>query len=145
MLLAIACTFVGAALGAEAVQYIDATLLTSLIPVTARNFTLFLIGADHQNAHRACAFIRNRVCFHGGFGYRFYDGFWPRYRLNFTVCFVALGHFSLVEPTARTQVLNFTSNIAALAFFLIAGLPIWAIGLTMAAGGFIGARMGAKW
>lgn len=72
MRLAIACTFVGAALGAEAVQYIDATLLTSLIPpVTARNFALFLIGTDHQNAHRACAFIRNRVCLHGRFWYRF--------------------------------------------------------------------------
>lgn len=38
MRLAIACTFVGAALGAEAVQYIDATLLTSLIPCYCSEF-----------------------------------------------------------------------------------------------------------
>jgi len=41
-------------------------------------------------------------------------------------------------------VLNFTSNIAALLFFIMAGLPIWELGLVMAVGGFIGARLGAK-
>ncbi|MDE1239079.1 TSUP family transporter [Vibrio aestuarianus] len=80
-----------------------------------------------------------------GGGVGFYDGFFgPGTGSIFTVCFVVLGHFSLVEATARTKLLNFTSNIAALLFFLIAGLPIWEIGLVMAVGGFIGARMGAK-
>jgi uncharacterized membrane protein YfcA len=79
----------------------------------------------------------------GGIG--FYDGFFgPGTGSIFTVCFVALGHFGLVEATARTKVLNFTSNIAALLFFVLAGLPIWELGLVMAVGGFIGARLGAK-
>lgn len=50
----------------------------------------------------------------------------------------------LVEATAKTKILNFTSNFAALLFFIFAGLPIWEIGLVMAVGGFLGARMGAK-
>ncbi|MDG2708303.1 TSUP family transporter, partial [Vibrio parahaemolyticus] len=51
---------------------------------------------------------------------------------------------SLVEATARTKILNFTSNIAALLFFIFAGLPVWKLGLTMAVGGFLGAQLGAK-
>ncbi len=82
------------------------------------------------------------LCIGGGVG--FYDGFFDWYGLDFTVCFVALGHFSLVDATARTKILNFTSNIAALLFFVLAGLPVWEIGL-MAVGGFIGAQLGAKW
>ncbi len=40
--------------------------------------------------------------------------------------------------------LNFTSNFASLLFFIFAGLPVWGVGLVMAAGGFLGGRMGAK-
>ena len=83
------------------------------------------------------------LCIGGGVG--FYDGFFgPGTGSIFTVCFVAIGHFSLVDATARTKVLNFTSNIAALIFFILAGLPIWELGLVMAVGGFMGAQLGAK-
>ena len=75
----------------------------------------------------------------------FYDGFLgPGTGSIFAVCFVAIGRYSLVAATARTKILNFTSNIAALAFFIMAGLPIWELGLTMAMGNFLGARLGAK-
>ncbi|WP_217525633.1 TSUP family transporter [Vibrio metschnikovii] len=146
MRLAIACTFVGAAFGAEAVQYIDASLLTSLIPVLLIAISLYFLLAPATKNHTGSAPLSETAfAFTIGFGVGFYDGFFgPGTGSIFTVCFVALGHFGLVEATARTKVLNFTSNIAALTFFLIAGLPIWQIGLTMAVGGFIGARMGAK-
>lgn len=49
-----------------------------------------------------------------------------------------------MDATARTKILNFTSNIAALIFFILAGLPIWELGLVMAVGGFMGAQLGAK-
>jgi uncharacterized membrane protein YfcA len=80
-----------------------------------------------------------------GTGVGFYDGFFgPGTGSIFTICFVAIAQLSIVHATARTKVLNFTSNLAALIFFIIAGLPVWEIGLVMAAGGFLGARMGAK-
>ncbi|GAJ69891.1 putative membrane protein YfcA [Vibrio sp. JCM 18904] len=50
----------------------------------------------------------------------------------------------MVEATARTKILNFTSNIAALLFFILAGLPVWKLGLTMAVGGFLGAQLGGE-
>ncbi|WP_243032572.1 TSUP family transporter [Vibrio cincinnatiensis] len=146
MRLAIACTFVGAALGAELVQYIDTSLLTSLIPALLIAISLYFLLAPATKIETGPAPLsESTFAFTVGFGVGFYDGFFgPGTGSIFTVCFVVLGHLGLVDATARTKVLNFTSNIAALLFFLLVGLPIWQIGLAMAVGGFIGARIGAK-
>ncbi|CAH8182906.1 TSUP family transporter [Vibrio aestuarianus] len=146
MKLAIACTFIGSACGAELVQHIDASLLTSLIPILLISISLYFLLAPQTKAVQGNPRLSEGLfAFFIGGGVGFYDGFFgPGTGSIFTVCFVVLGHFSLVEATARTKLLNFTSNVAALLFFLIAGLPIWEIGLVMAVGGFIGARMGAK-
>lgn len=147
MWLSIACTFVGAALGAEAVQFLDPDILMSIIPIILIAISSYFLFSPSVVPHpddkpklseAAFAFII-------GTSVGFYDGFLgPGTGSIFTVCFVAIGRYSLVAATARTKVLNFTSNIAALSFFIIAGLPIWQLGLTMAVGGFIGARLGAK-
>lgn len=146
MRLAILCTFIGAAIGAEAVQFLDASILTSLIPVLLIAISLYFLLAPTTKRTAGEPRLSEAMfalCIGGSVG--FYDGFFgPGTGSIFTVCFVALGHFSLVEATARTKILNFTSNIAALLFFLLAGLPVWEIGLTMAVGGFIGAQFGAK-
>ncbi len=146
MRLAIACTFVGSAVGAEAVQYIDAGILTSLIPILLIAISVyFLLMPKTTQTEGKTKMPEALFAFSVGGGIGFYDGFFgPGTGSIFTVCFVALGHFGLVEATARTKVLNFTSNIAALLFFVLAGLPIWELGLVMAVGGFIGARLGAK-
>lgn len=146
MRLAIVCTFIGSAVGAEAVQYIDAGVLTSLIPILLVAISLYFLMMPKAKQHKGEAKLSEAMfAFSVGGGVGFYDGFFgPGTGSIFTVCFVALGHFSLVDATARTKVLNFTSNIAALLFFIFAGLPIWELGLVMAVGGFIGARLGAK-
>lgn len=146
MKLAIGCTFVGAALGAEAVQFIDAGVLTSLIPILLVAISLYFLLAPSTREVKGKASLSEgmfALCVGGGVG--FYDGFFgPGTGSIFAVCFVAIAQLSLVEATARTKILNFTSNIAALLFFVLAGLPIWKLGLTMAIGGFLGARLGAK-
>ena len=146
MRLAIACTFIGSAIGAEAVQFIDAGILTSLIPVLLVAISLYFLLMPKAKEHSGNAKLSEAMfALSVGGGVGFYDGFFgPGTGSIFTVCFVALGHFSLVDATAKTKVLNFTSNIAALLFFIFAGLPIWELGLVMAVGGFIGARVGAK-
>lgn len=145
MRLAICCTFIGSAVGAEAVQYIDAGVLTSLIPILLVAISLYFLLLPKTKQPSGEAKISEAMfAFSVGGGVGFYDGFFgPGTGSIFTVCFVALGQLSLVDATARTKVLNFTSNIAALLFFILAGLPIWELGLVMAAGGFIGARLGA--
>ncbi|GAB2667800.1 TSUP family transporter [Vibrio panuliri] len=146
MRLAIACTFIGSAIGAEAVQYIDAGVLTSLIPLLLIAISLYFLLAPTTKAEQGESKLPEAVfalCVGGGVG--FYDGFFgPGTGSIFTVCFVAIAQYSLVDATARTKVLNFTSNIAALLFFILAGLPIWELGLVMAVGGFIGAQLGAR-
>ncbi|MDA9556391.1 TSUP family transporter [Vibrio sp.] len=146
MRFAILCTFIGAGIGAELVQFIEVTVLTSLIPLFLIAISLYFLLAPQTKEVQGPAKLSESafaLCVGGGVG--FYDGFFgPGTGSIFTVCFVALMHFQLIEATARTKVLNFTSNIASLLFFIFAGLPVWELGLVMAVGGFIGARMGAK-
>ncbi len=75
----------------------------------------------------------------------FYDGFFgPGTGSFFAIAFVTLRGFELRRATASTKVLNFTSNVAALIFFAIGGAPVWAVGLSMAVGQFLGARLGSN-
>ena len=52
MRLAIGCTFVGAAIGAEAVQYVDAGILTSLIPILLVAISLYFLLMPKAKAPR---------------------------------------------------------------------------------------------
>nr|WP_319553655.1 TSUP family transporter [uncultured Vibrio sp.] len=146
MRLAILCTFIGAATGAELVQLFDTSFLTSFIPILLVAISLYFLLAPQTKADSGKKPLSEAAfALSAGSCVGFYDGFFgPGTGSIFTVCFVVLGHFSLVDATARTKILNFTSNIAALMFFIIAGLPIWKLGLVMAAGQFLGARIGAK-
>ncbi len=146
MRLAIVLTFVGSAVGAEVVQYIEANILTSLIPLLLIAISIyFLCMPKTPNSSGESKISEGAFAFFVGGGVGFYDGFFgPGTGSIFTLCFVLIGQCSLVLATARTKVLNFTSNFAALLFFIYAGLPVWELGLVMAVGGFIGAQLGAK-
>lgn len=146
MRLAILCTFVGAALGAEAVQHIDAGVLTSLIPLLLVAISLYFLLMPKTTEQKGEPRLSDGAfALSMGTSIGFYDGFFgPGTGSIFAVSFVAIARLSMVEATARTKVLNFTSNIAALLFFVLAGLPIWELGLIMAMGSILGARLGAK-
>jgi len=143
---AIAFTFIGAAIGALLVQRIEVSVLTNLIPILLICIALyFLLAPQATKVGGKSILSENAFALTVGTGIGFYDGFFgPGAGALYTVCFVAIAQCGLVEATAKAKILNFTSNFAALMFFIIAGLPIWEIGLIMAVGGFIGARMGAK-
>ncbi|GHA37389.1 TSUP family transporter [Photobacterium aphoticum] len=143
---AIVMTFIGSAIGAELVQRLDAGVLTNVIPVLLVCIALyFLLAPQAGQGGGEPKLSANMFALTVGTGIGFYDGFFgPGAGSLFTVCFVAIAQCGLVEATAKTKILNFTSNFAALLFFIFAGLPIWEIGLVMAVGGFLGARMGAK-
>jgi hypothetical protein len=57
--------------------------------------------------------------------------------------YVALLGFGMRRATAHAKLLNFTSNLAALLFFLAGGHIVWALALVMAVGQLIGGWLGA--
>jgi len=73
-----------------------------------------------------------------------YDGFLgPGTGSFFALTLVGLRGHDLTRATATTKVLNLTSNLTALVVFALAGAPAWLLGLSMAVGQAIGARLGA--
>jgi uncharacterized membrane protein YfcA len=139
-------TAIGAAGGVIAIQRLDAGFLKQLVPwllVTIAAYTLFTpnLGSEDIRAR-----LSTKV-FYPLFGLSigFYDGFFgPGTGSFWAMAFVLLLGCSLVRATAHTKVMNFTSNIVALAFFIGAGQVLIVEGLLMGIAQFIGARIGAN-
>ena len=139
-------TFIGATLGTILIQQVDASIVKKILP-----FLIFAIGVyflltpklgDEDRQQRLSYLL---FSFNSGLGIGFYDGFFGPGTGSFLslACVTLLG-FNLAKATAHAKVLNFTSNIASLIFFLIGGQIMWSVGLAMMAGQFIGANLGAK-
>ena len=74
----------------------------------------------------------------------FYDGiFGPGTGSFFMLALVSLFGVGLIEATGRTKLFNFTSNIAALLMFVLAGKIFWTLGLVMGVAQFVGAQIGS--
>lgn len=141
----VACTFVGAALGALSVQHLSTALLDQLVPVLLIGFALYFLisprvsDLDSHQRIRVPAFALTI-----GVGVGFYDGFFgPGTGTFFAMAYVALLGFGLRRATAHAKLLNFTSNLAALLFFLAGGHVVWALALVMAVGQLAGGWLGA--
>lgn len=74
-----------------------------------------------------------------------YDGFFgPGTGSFMALAFVLLAGYNLPRATANAKILNFTSNIASLLYFVFFGDIYWLAGVVMVAGQTIGALVGAK-
>jgi uncharacterized membrane protein YfcA len=139
-------TAVGAAGGVMAIQHMDAVFLKQLVPwllITIALYTLFTpqLGAEDIHA-KLSQQVFYPLC---GLSIGFYDGFFgPGTGSFWAMAFVLLLGCSLVKATAHTKVMNFTSNIVALAFFMGAGQILFLEGIMMGLAQFIGARIGAR-
>lgn len=75
----------------------------------------------------------------------FYDGLiGPGTGSFFMLGFVTLAGYGVLRATAHTKLLNFASNLGALAVFIALGAPVWGIGLAMGVAQIAGARLGAR-
>ena len=144
--LAIALTFVGSAFGTILVQTIDASVLEHVIPLLMIGIAAyFLFSPSVGDEERQQKLTMSMFGFTAGFGIGFYDGFFgPGTGSFFAIAFVSLMGFSLTKATAHTKVLNCTSNLASLLFFILGGAVVWKVGLVMILGQLIGARLGSK-
>lgn len=142
----LALTFVGSALGTLLVQSIDAGALARLIPFLLVGFALYFLNSrrvgdlDSQRRIGTLAFACTV-----GIGVGFYDGFFgPGTGAFFAIGFVALAGFNLIKATAHSKLLNFTSNCGSLLCFALGGKLVWSLGLPMALGQIVGARLGSR-
>ena len=142
---AVVCTFTGAALGASLVQHLGSVLLERLVPVLLIAFALYFLVSPRVSDLDSRQRIRFPVfALTVGFGVGFYDGFFgPGTGTFFAMGYVALLGFGLGRATAHAKLLNFTSNLAALLFFLAGGHVMWSLALIMAVGQLAGGWLGA--
>lgn len=74
-----------------------------------------------------------------------YDGFFGPGTGTFAImAYVAWLHDSMAAASANAKVVNFASNLAALALFVERGIVRWEVALPMAAAQFAGGALGAR-
>ena len=139
-------TFIGAAIGATLILFLNANFLKIIIPfllIAIFIYTLFMpkIGESDRAAKM------NERLFYVIFGLilGFYDGFFgPGAGSFWMFAMVALIGLNLKKAVAHTKALNFTSNIVALGVFIAGGQILWLVGFLMAVGQILGAYFGSN-
>lgn len=139
-------TFIGASAGSLLVQKLDPEIIKPLIPVLLLGvfiYTLFTRNLGNKDETPKIAVLPYYALF--GIGLGFYDGFFgPGTGSFWTFSMMALIGYNMIRSVGYTKVMNFTSNIVALLWFIRGGNVVYSIGLTMAAGQLIGARIGSN-
>lgn len=144
--LSILLAFFGSGMGTLLVLHINGDFLRLLLPILTISIGLyFLLCPKIGEQDRKRRLSETQFAILAAMVIGFYDGFFgPAAGSFYALAYVTLAGFNLTKATAHTKILNFTSNFAGLLFFIFSGQVIWAIGLTMMAGQFIGGRIGAK-
>jgi uncharacterized protein len=140
--------FVGSFAGAVVVTAIDKEALKPLVIIGLLCAAVLLVvrkPARDEDATNAKWWVAALLALTIGA----YDGFFgPGTGTFLIVGFVALCGRSLVHASADAKVVNFASNLAAVAVFANAGYVVWQLALPMAfgqlAGGVIGAQLAMR-
>ncbi len=137
--------FIGSAIGTVIIQFVDAKLLSLVIPVVISVIGLYFLFTpvvDEKNKLPKVSESRFKNLVVPIIG--MYDGiFGPGTGSFFTLAGRALRAKPFLEATAIAKTLNFSTNIASLMVFLFAGHVVWLAGLIMMVGQFIGAWLGS--
>lgn len=141
----VAC-FVGAVLGAIAVQLSPPDLLTKVIPFLIALIGLYYLFAPNTGEVKSQPRLnRNQWQYGVSPLIGFYDGYLgPGTGMFFALGGITLRGLDMITATANAKLLNFTSNVASLIFFVLGGKVLWSVGLAMMIGQTIGASIGAN-
>ncbi len=139
-------TFLGASLGTYLILSLDADFLSKIIPlmlIAIFVYTLFSPKLGEEDRHHKLPPFAFYLIF--GIALGFYDGFFgPGTGSFWTIALVTLLGLNLKTATARTKIMNFTSNIVSLGVFLIGGQVLWIVGFLMGVGQILGAYLGSS-
>ncbi len=140
-------TIVGAMIGAASVSALPNDLLkpcVSILVILVAMYCYFrpAIGMDHlyQGFSTRARFLTQGAAF----GLGFYDGFFgPGTGIFLTFFFIKALGCDFLRATANTKVLNWTSNIVPLLYFLTRGNVRFDIGIPMMIANIVGGYLGA--
>jgi len=137
-------SFVGSGVGTLLVSRLSNENLESVIPVLLIGAAIFFItnkGPSDVKENNKLLVIFNLIIFAIGF----YDGFFgPGTGSFFVLSFIIIKSVNIMEATAVTKLLNFSSNFSAFLIFALQGYVIWVLGLVMAVAQIAGAYTGSK-
>lgn len=139
--------FIGSVVGTVIVQFVDTAVLEFVIPCVLAIIAVYFICSPYLKLETGAprlgdAAYKNAVIPVIGA----YDGmFGPGTGSFFALAGVSLRGMELIKATAMAKPLNFSTNLASLLVFLIAGQVIWVAGLIMMIGQALGAWVGAHY
>ncbi len=138
--------FIGAALGTLTVQRVDPSFLRRAIPILlicVAVYTILKPTLGEKDLHPRMSRGSFDLLF--GLVIGFYDGFFgPGTGTFWTMAYMLWLGFNMTRATGYTKVMNFSSNLSSLLFFVIGGNVLLVPGLVMGVGQLLGARIGAR-
>lgn len=141
----VALVFIGAAVGVLMVSAAPRAVLSMIMPVLLLAIAVYF-ALSPRLTDDAAEPIFPMVVFSLGLApvIGFYDGFFgPGTGSFFMLALVSVFGLGIIEATARTKLLNFTSNVAALLLFLFTAKFAWVVGLVMGVAQVAGAYAGS--
>ncbi|HEY0292839.1 MAG TPA: TSUP family transporter [Hansschlegelia sp.] len=140
-----AFAFVGSIVGAACVAYAPVGVMRIGLPFLLIAVALYFAFGPRMSDIDLVARLRpTAFAFAAALPIGFYDGlFGPGAGSFYMIAIVGLAGLGAVRAVARTKLLNFSSNVASLIVFILAGTIVWPAGLAMAAGALVGARIGS--
>lgn len=137
--------FIGSVIGTIAVQMSPPELLEKLIPFLIAGIGIYTLFAPNLGSVEAEPRVSDgawQKFFAPLIG--FYDGYiGPGTGMFFALGYVALRGRQIVEATGMAKILNFTTNVASVIFFVLGGNVLWKVGIAMAVGQVVGAYFGS--
>lgn len=137
--------FIGSVLGSIAVQFINVDVLSFIIPLVLLIIAVYFAVSPMPSNNESKARLSEKK-------YKYtvvptigwYDGmFGPGTGSFFSLAGISLRGHGLIKSTTIAKPLNFSTNIASLIVFMIAGKLVLVLGIVMMLGQIVGAWLGS--
>lgn len=139
-------TFLGAAVGSWVVQMMEPVFIRHIIPfllLFVLLYTFFSPKLGYEDNKPKMSLSMFFLVF--GIILGFYDGFFgPGTGAFWTAALCIVLGFNMTKAAGHTRIMNFTSNIVALSMFIFGNNVLYMVGIIMAIGQVIGARIGSN-
>ena len=136
--------FLGALVGAFAVQYIDTDTLSVIVPIVLVITGVYFLVAPKLRKFKTSRVLSYRDVVVPAIG--FYDGmFGPGTGSFFVMATTVYKRIGLITASIIAKPLNFSTNIASVIIFVSYGHKVWELALLMMISQIIGSILGAHY